>query len=82
VIAGVVLAVLVIVAYYSHRRGARWGWLLIAVSVLWFLVDKSVEGPTLVHLTHEHGLAAADLAGVAGVALGVHEVWRDKQVRR
>ena len=74
-IAGLVLAALVVVAYHARGRGARWGWLLIAVSVLWFLVDKSVEGPTVVHITHEHGIASADLAGLAGLTLGVRQVW-------
>jgi hypothetical protein len=81
VIAGVVLVVLVLTARFTHRRGPRAGYLLIVVSVVWLVVDKTVEGPTIIGFTKNHGLTAADLAGLVGILLGVHQAWGDA-VRR
>jgi hypothetical protein len=77
-IAGLVLVALVLTAHFSRGRGARAGYVLIAVSVLWILVDKGLgEGPTLMRITKNHGLTAADLAGLAGIALGLRQAWPD-----
>jgi hypothetical protein len=35
-----------------------------------------MEGPTIIHLTHEHGLTIADLSGLTAIALGAGQVWR------
>lgn len=72
-IAGVVLAGLVLVAG-THDLLGRWGaWLLAALSVLWLRVNGPVEGPLLWEVTSDHGLTAADLAGLTGLAVAA---WR------
>jgi len=77
VIAGLVLVALVLTARYTLRHGARAGYLLVAVSVAWLLVDKSMEGVTVVTFTESHGLTAGDLAGLAGFGLGLRQAWPD-----
>jgi hypothetical protein len=77
VTAGLVLVALVVTARYTLRRGPRAGYLLVAVSIAWLLVDKSMEGVTLVTFTGDRGLTAADLAGLAGIGLGLHQAWPD-----
>lgn len=74
--ASLVLVLLVLSAGLAHRLG-RTGALLLAVfSVLWVLVNGSMEGPILLTVTSQHGLTGADLAGVAGVALAAYLWWR------
>lgn len=75
--AGLVLVALVLTARYTLRRGAVAGYLLVTVSIAWLLVDKTMEGPTLVSLTQDHGLTAADLTGVVCVGLGLRQAWPD-----
>jgi hypothetical protein len=82
VIAGLVLVALVLVARFTSGRGPRAGYLLIAVSVAWLFVDKTMEGPTLVSITEAHGLTAGDLAGLVGILLGVDQAWGDVIRRR
>jgi hypothetical protein len=77
VIAGLVLVALVVTARLTRLRSARAGYLLVVVSLAWLVADKSVEGPTLVSLDSAHGLTAADLAGVVGLAFGIHQAWPD-----
>jgi hypothetical protein len=77
VIAGLVLVALVVTARFTRLRSARAGYLLIVVSLAWLVADKSMEGPTLISLDADHGLTAADLAGVVGLALGAHQAWPD-----
>lgn len=72
--AGLVLGVLLLVAWFSRSYGVAGGVVLIVVSLVWLVVDKGLEGPTLVHVTHDHGLASADLAGLVGIALGAAQV--------
>ena len=76
-IAGLVLVALVLTARYTFRRGPRAGYLLVLVSVGWLLVDKSMEGVTLVTVQANRGLTAGDLAGVVGIGLGVRQAWPD-----
>jgi hypothetical protein len=40
-----------------------------ALSVLWLLVNKPMEGRVLLVVTETHGLTAADLAGLTGLLL-------------
>lgn len=75
--ASLCLVVLLLAARFTYRRGARAGYWLIAASVLWLALDKSLEGPTLVHFDEDHGLTGADLSGLLGLALGVHQAWPD-----
>jgi hypothetical protein len=77
VTAGLVLVALVLTARYTLRRGARAGYVLVVASVVWLLVDKSMEGVSVVSLTPDHGLTAADLAGVVCVGLGLRQAWPD-----
>jgi hypothetical protein len=77
VTAGLVLVALVLTARYTFRRGPRAGYLLVAVSLLWLVVDKGMEGARLVRVTQDHGLTAADLAGLVGLAVGLHQAWPD-----
>jgi hypothetical protein len=77
VIAGLVLVVLVLTARFTAGRSVTAGYLLCLVSLLWLAVDKRMEGPTVIAFTPTHGLTAADLAGVAGLVLGVHQAWPD-----
>lgn len=76
-IAGLVLVALVLTVRFTRLRGARAGYLLVLVGLLWLLVDKAMEGPTVLYVSADHGLTAADLAGLVAVALGVHQAWPD-----
>ena len=71
--AGVALAALVLVAATSHRWGRAGACALVAVSVWWLLVNDPMEGETLFIVTRGHGLTAADLAGLTGLAVAA---WR------
>jgi len=72
---GLVLAALVVAAGMAGRTGRPGAVALAVVSVLWLVVNKSMEGPTLVRISSTHGLVAADLAGVAGVVVAAL-AWR------
>jgi hypothetical protein len=69
VLAALVLAGLVLSAGLSGR--SRWGGVvvLVALSLLWLLVNGSVEGVVLLTVAPGRGLTGADLAGLAGLAL-------------
>ena len=75
--AGLVLVALVLTARYTLRRGPRAGYLLVVVSLVWLLADKTMEGAKLVRFTQDHGLTAADLAGLVGIGLGLRQAWPD-----
>lgn len=83
-IAGLVLVALVLTVRFTRPRGARAGYLLMLVALLWLVVDKAMEGPTVVSVTAAHGLTAADLAGLVTLALGLHQAWPDvvRRLRR
>ena len=72
---GLVLAALIVAAWMAGRTGRPGAVALAVVSVLWLVVDKSMEGPTLVRISTTHGLVAADLAGVAGLLVAAL-AWR------
>jgi hypothetical protein len=57
----------------SRRRRLVAG-LLVAAAVAWVFVNKPVEGPTLLVLTHTDGVTVADLASVAAVVAAVFVV--------
>ena len=71
--AGLVLVALLLTARYTLRHGARAGYLLVVVSVAWLLVNKRMEGVTVVRFTENHGLTAGDLAGLVGIG----QAWTD-----
>jgi hypothetical protein len=75
VIAGLVLVAFVLTARFTHGRGPRAGYVLIVASIVWLVADKSMEGPTILRVDADHGLTAADLAGVVGLALGIYQAW-------
>lgn len=54
-------------------RGARWtlAGLLTVAAVLWLGLNKSVEGPTLLVLSRNHAIVAADLLSVLLVLVAV-----------
>jgi hypothetical protein len=81
VIAGLVLVALVLTVRFTHARRPRAGYLLMLVAVLWLVVDKAMEGPTVLYVTANHGLTAADLAGLVAVLLGLHQAWPDVRQR-
>jgi hypothetical protein len=72
-LAALVLAVLVLAAGMSGPYGRRGALVLALLSVLWFLVNGPMEGPTLMVVTPGHGVTGGDLAGLAGLAVAV---WR------
>jgi hypothetical protein len=73
VLAGLVLATLVVLAGLSATTGVPGGVALGCVSLLWLLVNGGMEGQVLWVLLPGHGLTEADLAGLAGIGLAV---WR------
>jgi hypothetical protein len=77
VTAGLVLVALVLTARYTRHRDVRAGYLLVVVSVAWLLLNKAMEGVTVVRFTPDHGLTAGDLAGLVGVGLGLRQAWPD-----
>jgi hypothetical protein len=70
-LAGLVLAGLVATGVVAGRFGRPGAVALAAVSVLWLLVNKPMEGRVLVTVNETHGLTEGDLAGVAGVLLAI-----------
>ena len=44
---------------------------LVVLAVVWVLVDKPVEGPTVLVLTRHHGVTVADLLSVAALLAAV-----------
>jgi hypothetical protein len=73
VIAGLVLAALVLLAGTLDRTGPVGAGVLAVASVVWLIVNGPVEGRTLITVTRGHGLTTADLAGLAGLGLAA---WR------
>lgn len=80
-VAGLSLLLLVLVAYLARGRGLAGGCALALAGVLWLVADKPVEGPTILHVTADHGLTAGDLAGLAAVLFGVAQAWRARPAR-
>ncbi len=74
--AGLSLVLLVLVAYLAPGRGLPGGCGLVVAGILWLATNKAMEGPTIVHLTQDHGLTIADLSGLTAIALGAAQVWR------
>jgi len=80
-LAGVVLLGLVVSAALMPRCG-RWCAVVLALlSVLWLAVDHSMEGAVLLRVTRGHGVVAADLAGLAGLALAAWGLLRPRPSR-
>jgi hypothetical protein len=73
------LVVLVVLAGVSAETGRAGAVALVAASVAWLLCNGRMEGPVLLRVTWQHGLTGADLAGLAGLALGA---WRWRRSAR
>lgn len=73
-VAALVLVLLLLTARFSMRYGVAGGVALALVGGLWLVADKPMEGPTLVRVTQDHGLASADVVGLVAIALGVAQV--------
>lgn len=72
-VAGVVLVLVVVLAGVSASTGVAGALGLGFVSLLWLVVNGDMEGRVLIAFDPDHGLTAADLAGLAGLALAA---WR------
>ncbi|MGH3365532.1 MAG: hypothetical protein ACRDOW_12480 [Nocardioidaceae bacterium] len=68
-ISGLALVLLLVAAGTADRTGSFGAWALLAASLLWLLLNKQMEGYILWAVSDHHGLTAADLAGLAGLAL-------------
>jgi hypothetical protein len=68
-LAGLILGCLVLSSVGAGRWGRPWAAPLAASSVVWLMINKRMEGPVLLPVTSQHGLVAADLAGLAGLTL-------------
>ena len=77
-LAGVVLLGLVVSAALMPRCGRCGAVVLALLSVMWLAVDHSMEGRVLLSVTPSHGVVAADLAGLAGLALAAWELYRSR----
>lgn len=71
--AGLTLLLLVLVAGTGDRTGRAGALVLAVVSALWLLDNNAMEGPVLLTVAPTHGLTAADLTGLLGLALAA---WR------
>jgi hypothetical protein len=71
-----VLVLLVLSAGTLDRTGLPGAMALLALSVLWFLVNAPMEGATLLDLGDGHGVTAADLASLAAAGLAADRMLR------
>jgi len=78
-IAALVLVALVLLAGVSAETGLAGAVGLAVVALLWFVVNKGMEGPTLMVVTEDRGLTGADLAGIAALLLAG---WRGAEAVR
>jgi len=69
VLPGIGLALLVLASAIGPRFGRRGGAVIAVLSALWLLGNKPLEGGVLVVFWPGAGLTAADLAGLAGLAV-------------
>ncbi len=70
-VAALVLSALVAGGVLAGRTGRPGALALGALSLLWLLVNKPMEGRVLVGFTETHGLTGADLAGLTGIVLAL-----------
>lgn len=87
-LAGAAAMVTLLVLFLSAATADRTGRVGIAVlavaSVVWLLVNGPMEGSVLVKLSDTHGITAADLLGVTGLAVAAwrYSLWRRSRFRR
>jgi hypothetical protein len=68
-----VLAALLVTAVLTIRGSRLAAVALILISLVWLVVNRPFEGPTLVALSWSHGITAADLVSFAGLLIAA---WR------
>lgn len=69
--AGIVLDLFIVAACLAGRFGRIGAVVLGAVSILWLLTNKSLEGGTIMILGSTHGVNTTDLAGVLGLGYAI-----------
>ena len=74
-VAGLVLMSVVLLAGLGRGAGGAVG--LGFVSLLWLVVNGSMEGQVIIAFDPDHGLTAADLAGLAGLGLAGWRLYRE-----
>jgi hypothetical protein len=79
----VTLLVMLVSAGTSDRTGRTGAAVLAVASVVWFFVNRPMEGSVLVRLSEDHGITAADLVGLAGLAIAGwrFQLWRRSRPR-
>ncbi|MEO7262036.1 MAG: hypothetical protein ABI047_12395 [Jatrophihabitantaceae bacterium] len=75
-VAVVVLLALAGAALLCRRDVLLWPAVLIVLCGLWLLVNKPLEGPVLVVISHGHGITLSDLLAPAGVAFAAVLLYR------
>jgi hypothetical protein len=80
----VTLLVMLVSAGTSDRTGRIGAGVLAVASVVWFFVNSPMEGSVLFVLSADHGVTAADLVGLAGLAIAAwrYHLWRRAHFRR
>ena len=68
-----VLLMLIVVGVAAVGGSRVAAFMLIPLSLLWIVVNRPYEGPTLVVLSWSHGITASDLLAVAGLGIAA---WR------
>ena len=73
-----VLVLLALAGTVLLCRRDTWLWpvTLILLCGMWLLVDKPLEGPVLVGISHGHGITLSDLLAPAGVAFAAVLLYR------
>lgn len=66
---GLLLVAVILVTLLSSRVNRACRIVTAVVSLLWFPLNTPVEGPVLFRVSPSHGLTAADLIGLAGLAV-------------
>lgn len=79
----VTLLVMLLSAGTADRTGRVGAAVLAVSSLVWFFVNRPMEGSVLVTLSTDHGVTAADLVGLSGLALAGwrFQVWRRSRLR-
>lgn len=80
-LAGLTLAALLASGFAAGRFGRLAALLLAGLSVVWFFVNRPMEGPVLLIVRPGHGLVAADLVGVAGFLLAALLLMKPRRTR-
>ena len=80
-LAALVLVALVLAAGLCARFGMPGVLTLAAVSIIWLVVNKPMEGPVLLVVVRGHGLTGGDLAGLAGLGLAAFRGARARRER-